>query len=124
MEAISDGKTTILELRERVQTFVSDRDWTKYHNPKDLAMSIAIEASELMEVFQWAGEDEVASLTRDNAGSARVQAELADVVIYCLSLANVAGIDVAQAVVRKIGRNEEKYPAEEFRGLYRRQAEC
>ena len=124
MEAISDGKTTILELRERVHTFVSDRDWTKYHNPKDLAMSIAIEASELMEVFQWAGEDEVASLTRDNAGSARVQAELADVVIYCLSLANVAGIDVAQAVVRKIGRNEEKYPAEEFRGLYRRQAEC
>ena len=122
MKALSDNKTTVSELRQQVQKFVDDRDWTRYHNLKNLAMSVAIEASELMEIFQWSDEEELAALVKDANIAEKVELELADVIIYCLSLANVVGLDVAQAVARKMKRNEGKYPVEEFKGICRKQA--
>jgi len=115
---VSDGTTTMTELKSRVQGFVNDRDWGRYHNPKDLAISIAIEASELMEIFQWVREADLNGIINQDAKRSDIQQELADVIIYCLGLANVLDIDIAQAVIDKIGHNECRYPADEAKGFY------
>jgi len=122
MKILLDSKTTISQLREQVHKFVDDRDWSKYHNPKNLTMSIAIEAAELMEIFQWSDEKELVDLMTDAKVLERVELELADVIIYCLSLANVAGLDVAQIIAKKIKQNEGKYPVKEFKGIYKKQS--
>ena len=122
MKILLDSKTTISQLREQVHKFVDDRDWSKYHNPKNLTMSIAIEAAELMEIFQWSDEKELVDLMKDTKVLEKVELELADVIIYCLSLANVAGLDVAKIVAKKIKRNERKYPVEKFKGIYKKQS--
>jgi len=97
-----DKTTNIQELKDIVKTFVEERGWSKFHNPKNLSMSIAIEAAELMELYQW----------HDVSGDiGRVQEELADVVIYCLSLANTLEIDLTQAIMAKMIANAKKYPA-------------
>ena len=114
-----DNETTVLELRRRVAGFVSERRWERFHTPKNLAESICIEAAELLEIFQWVGSEE----SREYAGTVkereRVGEELADVVIYCLGMANAVSIDVSEAVVRKMGKNEEKYPKEKSKGRAR-----
>lgn len=117
-DIISDRETTILQLRARVQKFVDDRDWQKYHKPKNLAMSIAIEASELMELFQWVEESETDTITGKREKLSRMEEELADIMVYCLSLANVVNIDISRAIMNKIDKNERKYPPEQFKGTY------
>jgi len=118
----SDNKTSILQLKKRVQKFVDDRDWQKYHKPKNLAMSIAIEASELMELFQWTDENESDAIVKNQGKLTALKDELADIMAYCLSLANVLNIDISQAVMSKIDKNEYKYPVEEFKGFYEKPA--
>ena len=103
-------------LRQAVAAFVDDREWRPFHSPKNLAMSIAIEAAELMERFQWLSEDQAWAA----GGEAGVAEELADVLIYCLSLSNALDLDVSAAVLAKLQVNEGRYPAAEFRGRYRR----
>jgi len=115
-----DETTNLAELRGRVQKFVDERDWGKYHNPKDVAISIAIEAAELMEHFQWARESEVEEIMEDQGKAAEIADELADVMIYCLSFANALGIDVARAVIEKIEKNKIKYPAGQVKGTYKK----
>ena len=119
---LSDKTATLLQLKEQVQKFVDDRDWRKFHSPKNLAMSIAIEASELMEVFQWVGDKELDTLLQDAGNLASLEEELADITIYCLSLANATNVDVAKAVVKKIEKNKRKYPAGQYYGKYKRLA--
>ena len=114
----SDKETSIRQLKTRMQKFVADRDWQKYHKPKNLAMSIAIEASELMELFQWTDETESNTVARESLAALRD--ELADIMAYCLSLANVLDIDISQAVMSKLDKNEHKYPVEEFKGFYQK----
>ena len=100
--------------------FVNARDWRPFHTPKNLSMSIAIEAAELMEHFQWLTPGE-ASAALDKPGErAAVADELADVVIYCLSLSNALDMDVSSAVLGKLQTNEHRYPAGEFQGRFRR----
>ncbi len=110
-----DRTTSIQELKDLVAEFVDERDWRQFHSPKNLSMSIAIEAAELMEIFQWpdAGEP------LDRRQRDKLHEELADVVIYCLSLANATGTDLSAAVRDKVARNAAKYPADKFRGKYR-----
>ena len=99
---------------------LNDRDWRPFHTPKNLSMPIAIEAAELMERFQWLTPDEaLVALTRP-AERAAVADELADIVIYCLSLSNALGLDISSAVLGKLQTNEQRYPADEFRGRFRR----
>ena len=112
-----DAATTVQQLRDRVASFVRARDWEKYHNPKDLALSVSVEAAELLERFQWRREDEID--LRDAAFREGVEDELADVLIYCLSLANAIECDLSDATVRKLAKNERKYPADEWRGRAR-----
>ena len=106
----TDATTTLLELRRAVAAFVTARGWQVHHTPKHLAMSIAIEAAELMEHFQWRSADEVATYLADAHARQAVADELADVVIYCLSFANACGFDVSGAVQRKLERNETRFP--------------
>jgi dCTP diphosphatase len=114
---MADGTTTIGEMRARVRRFVHERDWEKFHVPKDLAMAISIEASELLERFLWREPGSPASLSStDRTGIAE---ELADVLIYCLSLADVLEMDLSEAVFAKLRKDESKYPADRFRGRAR-----
>jgi len=112
---VPDDSTTVKDLRELMAAFVAEREWERFHTPKNLAMSIAIEAAELMELFQWRGGGE----PLDDAERRELQRELADVVIYCLAMANAAGTDLADAVREKIGLNARKYPVDQYRGRYR-----
>ena len=111
-----DDTTTVGELRAAVDEFIRQRDWYRFHTPKNLAMSIAIEAAELMEHFQWHGLEESAGRLTDPAIHAEVSDELADVLIYCLSFANTAQIDVSQAVQKKLQRNQGRFPVEKVSG--------
>ncbi len=115
---MSDAVTSLDELKRRVAQFVCDREWEQFHSPKNVSVSIAIEAAELMEIYQWGREDESLELSQRPEIRAKVEEELADVVIYCLALANRTGLDVSDAVRRKLERNAAKYPVEQFRGRY------
>lgn len=115
---VPDETTTIAALRRLIAEFVAERQWEKYHDAKNLSASIAIEAAELMELFQWVRNDELASFLADPRHRAAAAEELADVLCYALSLANVLRIDVAAAVQDKVEKNRRKYPADEFRGSF------
>lgn len=115
-----DSKTNISKLRQLAQEFVDERDWNKYHNPKDLAISIAIEAAELMGLFQWIEQREVKKMAEDDHNLLRIKEELADVMILCLNMVNTLDIDLSQAIVEKIDKNKAKYPVELVRGNYRK----
>ena len=95
------------ETIEQVLKFRDDRNWRQFHNPKDLALSISLEAAELLEVFQWSGSDTVCESKKD-----KIKVELADVLIYCILMADVCGLDMDEIVQEKIKRNNEKYPVE------------
>lgn len=102
---------SITELQERLREFAAARDWERFHNRKDLAVSVAIEAAELLEVFQWKSAEEVEDHLQSSVGRAALEDELADVFIYLLRLADVAGVDLAAATNDKISRNEARFPA-------------
>lgn len=99
-----------------MQEFVSERDWSQFHSPKNLAMSLAIESAEVMEHFQWLTIDESRSLDEDR--KAEVAEEVADVCCYLLAIANEMNIDLAASVEAKMVKNRAKYPSEHFRGRF------
>jgi len=90
--------------------FRDKRDWKKFHTPKNLAISVAIEVGELLENFQWKNDNEIYDLLKSSKYSAMIGDEIADVLIYLLLLANECGINVEKAIMEKMKRNEEKYP--------------
>ena len=97
------------DLRERQRRFAAERDWAQFHTPKNLAMSIAIEAAEIMEHFQWLTAAQ--SLELDAAARQEVAHEIADVLLYLVRLADVLDIDMAAAAREKIELNADRYPA-------------
>jgi dCTP diphosphatase len=115
---MSDQKTTVSELRDLVRRFVEARDWRQFHSPKNLSMSLAIEAAELMEHFQWITTDASRTVGDNAEKRVAVSEELADVVCYALALANELEIDITEALRDKMVKNERKYPAAEYRGRY------
>ena len=115
---MSDQTATIAQLRQAVQAFVDERDWRQFHTPKNLAMSLAIEAAELMEHFQWIDVAESESRGRDPAIRDEIADEIADVCCYLLSLVNTLEIDLSEAVHAKLIKNARRYPAEEVRGQW------
>ena len=108
-----DAQTTLSYLREKVAEFVAARNWEPFHNPKNLAMSIAIETAELQEHFQWLTIEESREYVRSAEQRAEAADELADILIYCLSFANTADIDVSDAILKKLARNEHRFPRPE-----------
>ena len=115
---MSDKETIIHELKSLIESFVDERDWKQFHSPKNLSMSMSIEAAELMELFQWLDLDEAREAMK--AGALRESAidEIADVLIYALAFCNSNGIDIAEAVTRKMEKNNQKYPADKFKGHF------
>ena len=99
------------ETINQVLKFRDDRNWKQFHNPKDLAISISLEAAELLEVFQWSADDVVCENKKD-----KIREELADVVNYCILMADSCGLALDEIVQAKIKRNNEKYPVEKAYG--------
>ena len=99
------------ETIRRVLKFRDDRDWRQFHTPKDLAISLTLEAAELLEVFQWSGAD---LECRDKLE--RIREELADVLSYCVLMADVCGLDLDEILNAKVDKNAAKYPVEKARG--------
>lgn len=105
---MQDCTTPVQDLKELVAKFVAERDWVKAHNPKNLSMSIAIEAAELMEIFQWMNSEESLEI-RNSKEFVHLKEELADVMIYCISMANQLEIDISGAIEDKMIKNGKKY---------------
>jgi len=116
---VRDSTTTVAELIKLVNDFVAERAWEPFHDAKNLSASIAIEAAELMEHFQWLRSDQLDSVGEDAQAMAEVREELADIAAYLLSFANKMGIDVSSALEEKMRKNAVKYPADRFRGRFR-----
>ena len=95
-----------ISVRDEIAAFVAERDWAQFHSPENLAKSIAIEAGELLECFQWNAE----------ADTDRVRDELADILTYCILLADRLGVDPNQIVLDKLAKTREKYPVDKSRG--------
>lgn len=95
------------ETINQVLKFRDDRNWKQFHNPKDLALSISLEAAELLEVFQWSGSDTVCESKKD-----KIKEELADVLVYCIHMADACGLDMDEIIQEKMKSNNEKYPVE------------
>jgi dCTP diphosphatase len=98
---------------ERIRRFRDERGWLRFHNPKDLAMSVSIEAAELLELFQWRSVEQSERFAAEQRE--RVADEMADVAIYLLELADVTGIDLAKAIDAKLVKNAIKYPLDKPR---------
>lgn len=103
-------------LKRRLAAFAEERDWDQFHNPKNLAMALAGEAGELLEIFQWLSPEKSAGLTADPDKRRAVEAELADVFLYLVRLADKLDVDLEAAVARKLEENAAKYPVEKSRG--------
>ena len=116
MKPMTDARTTVAELRERVLAFGHERDWEQFHSPKNLSMALAAESGELMEHFLWAESKASLEVARDPKKRPAIEAEIADVVIYALEFANICGIDLAAAIEAKMAANALKYPVEKARG--------
>ena len=106
------------ETIDQVLKFRDDRNWKQFHNPKDLAISISLEAAELLEVFQWSAADTVCEAKLD-----KIKEELADVFNYCILMADACNLDMDEIIQEKIKRNNEKYPVEKARDSAKKYSE-
>jgi NTP pyrophosphatase (non-canonical NTP hydrolase) len=109
------------KLRDQLRAFVAERDWDQFHSPKNIAMALSVEASELLEKFQWLTEEQSRRLSPE--ALAAVGDEIADVLIYLIRLSDKLGIDPIAAADRKMIANAEKYPADKARGNSRKYTE-
>ena len=115
---MSDRNTIIEELKQLTESFVSEREWEKFHSPKNLAMSISIEAAELMELFQWLSLDEAKKLMESGELRENAIDEVADILIYAIAFCNRNKIDISDAIKQKMKKNIKKYPTEKFKGNF------
>jgi NTP pyrophosphatase (non-canonical NTP hydrolase) len=108
---MNDKTTSVSDLKLIMAKFVNARDWQKFHSPKNLSASLAIEVAELMEHFQWLTEEESRAVKLDKDKMAHIKDEVADVASYLFSLCNVMGIDLSEAFRTKMVKNNLKYPS-------------
>lgn len=99
------------ELEKRINDFRDERDWRQFHNEKDLAISISLESSELLELFQWSSSEEIVQTKRNEIAD-----ELADVMIYSMMLASNLDLNVRDIILNKLKKNNEKYPVDKSKG--------
>jgi NTP pyrophosphatase (non-canonical NTP hydrolase) len=107
---------SVRDLADRVRVFAEERDWQRFHTPKNVAMALAGEVGELLAELQWLTPEESARVMADPEAGARVRAEIGDVMIYLVRLADVLGIDLVQAAIDKLADSERRYPVERARG--------
>jgi dCTP diphosphatase len=111
---MSSVRPTLAELSRQLDAFAAERDWDQFHNPKNLAMALAVETGELMEHFQWLTLEEAANLAPQTREE--VALEAADVLLFLLRLCDKLGIDLADAAQRKLAINARRYPVDQSRG--------
>lgn len=113
-----DSKTSIQEIRDQAALFRDERDWKQFHNPKDLAAAISIEAGELMELFLWQDKEQIdEKIQSDPQFLEKIKKELADVIITSTNFANGLDIDISEVVKEKIEENRKKYPVDKAKGM-------
>jgi NTP pyrophosphatase (non-canonical NTP hydrolase) len=106
-----------------VSQFIHDRDWDQFHSIKNLSMALSVEASELVELFQWMKEEESNLVSSNEKLKARVSEELADIFVYMFRIAQKANVDLEEAVLAKVQKNSDKYPVEKARGSAKKYSE-
>lgn len=106
----------IEKINNEVQKFVDDRDWSQFHSIKNLSMALSVEASELVEIFQWMKEEDSNQVKNDPKLKGKVSEEIADVFVYLMRVAVKCEIDIEQVTLEKIKRNAEKYPVDKSKG--------
>jgi NTP pyrophosphatase (non-canonical NTP hydrolase) len=116
VESVIDDEKLAATLRR----FATDRDWEQFHTPKNLAAALAVESSELLEIFQWSRGQGGWMEVRDPDIMSRTEAEVADILLYLIRFADLAGINLQQAAENKLKVNAEKYPIDQFRGSDRK----
>ncbi len=99
-------------LNKRIKQFCQDREWSQFHDPKNLALSLQLESSEVLELFQWTKDNEINPNKRDEIGD-----ELADVLYWVIMLSNHYGVDLIDSLNKKMDKNEAKYPVEKAKGV-------
>lgn len=104
------------EIRDKIRAFIKVRDWEKYHSPKNISMSIAIEAAELMEHFQWLTIEQSKELLESKRKRVEVEDELADIAIFILDFCNLFDIDIDKIILRKLAKTARKYPVRLVKG--------
>ncbi|MBI4006807.1 MAG: nucleotide pyrophosphohydrolase [Gammaproteobacteria bacterium] len=109
------------DLKGRIRRFAEERNWEQYHSPKNLAMALVVETAELVEHFQWLTQEESRSLSPEKRSA--VEAELADILIYLVRIADKLDIDLYSATIEKLQHNADKYPVEKVRGLSKKYTE-
>lgn len=107
---------SINELSSLVKTFCEDRDWDQFHGPKDLAIGVITEASELLEHFRFLSDEQALELLNNPQQKEDIEDELADVLFFLLRFSQRFDIDLGRALVRKIGKSEQKYPVDKAKG--------
>ncbi|OGQ93980.1 MAG: nucleotide pyrophosphohydrolase [Deltaproteobacteria bacterium RIFOXYD12_FULL_57_12] len=114
-------KQSLKALAAELRNFADDREWDQFHSPKNLAMALAVEASEIMEHFQWLTEEQSSALPPEKLR--QVREEIGDVLIYLTRLADKLGIDPLEAAAKKLEVNRAKYPADKARGIAKKYTE-
>lgn len=112
LHIFSENKLSFLV--EKIVEFCEARDWKQFHNPKDLAISLMLEAGEVLEHFQWKNNEEIEKHIKNNKND--IGEELADVLYWVLLMSHYLNIDILDSLERKISKNEEKYPVEKAKG--------
>jgi NTP pyrophosphatase (non-canonical NTP hydrolase) len=121
MASLKEQENLMNALRDKLRKFVAERDWDQFHSPKNLAAALSVEASELLEHFQWLTEAESKKLPPEKLEA--VRDEMADVLVYLVRLADKLDVDLLAAVEVKMAKNAAKYPADKVRGSMKKYSE-
>ena len=111
------AEDSLTGIRDRMRVFTSERDWERFHDPKSLTLALVGEVGELAELLQWLPADEAANLADQEPLNARLGEEISDVLIYLVRLADVCGVDLPDAVDRKMASSEKRYPRDQVLGI-------
>ncbi|MGB1926022.1 MAG: nucleotide pyrophosphohydrolase [Rubripirellula sp.] len=116
-ESKTDADATILQLKNDVQKFIADRDWEQFHDPKNVAMALASEVGELLDLFRWIRSEKSFQVLEDEEMRTAVRMELADITMFLVDLASICEIDLTASVAEKMKINASRYPIEKARGI-------
>ena len=105
----------IEKIQQRLENFSKIRDWEQFHNPKNLAMALSVEVSELVEIFQWSNNGGLTEI-KDPKKRDKIKEEIADIFIYLIKISNKLDLDIEKIINQKIDKNEKKYPVEKSKG--------
>jgi len=111
-----DQERKIHDLKEKIREFCEAREWDQFHNAKDLAIALSIEASELLEIFRWKDSKEVELLFKDNIKKENIEDEMADILYFLVRIAQRYNLDLSEALEKKMEKNEKKYPIDKAKG--------